>query len=242
MERVAFLLEDTGERLCCLLNPENLVFRRRAGVQTRMSGGEAVTGLNQTDDQLIAHGGGATELTLDLLFDVSLGGSSIATDDVRALTTPIWNLAENAGRLGGYGRPPIVLFVWGKCWNFSGIVTTVAERFEYFSSNGLPRRSWLRMRMRRVKQEETAGAPPPAMPAFPSNSIMQQYDMGNSPPQEEVHQVVEGEYLYQIADRYLGDPGKWRDLAVLNDIENPLDLETGCLLKLPTLPQPGIAS
>ena len=28
MERVAFLVEDTGERIPCLLNPESLVVRR----------------------------------------------------------------------------------------------------------------------------------------------------------------------------------------------------------------------
>jgi len=240
LERVAFLLEKTGERLCCLLNPETLVFRRRAGVETRQSKGEVITGLNQTDDQLIYYGGGCTELTLDLLFDVSLVGSSIETDDVRSLTTPIWNLAENSQHPGRYyGCPPVVLFVWGKCWNFSGIVTAVAERFEYFSSTGLPKRSWLRMRMKRVKQEETANLSTPAAQVFPSSgSMLQQYELGIPEQQEEVHQIVGGEYLYQISDRYLGDPGRWRELAILNNIENPLDLEAGSILKLPTFSQP----
>ena len=31
MERVAFLIEETGERIACLLNPESLVVRRIAG-------------------------------------------------------------------------------------------------------------------------------------------------------------------------------------------------------------------
>jgi hypothetical protein len=35
MERVAFLLERSGERISCLLNPENLEARRTAGVRTR---------------------------------------------------------------------------------------------------------------------------------------------------------------------------------------------------------------
>jgi Contractile injection system tube protein/LysM domain len=241
VERVAFLLEETGERLCCLLNPENLVFRRRAGVQTRLSGGEAVTGINQTDDQLIYSGGGTTELTLDLVFDVSLVGSSIETDDVRQLTTPIWNLAENTGQMGEYGHSPLVLFVWGKCWNFPGIVTAVAERFEYFTSSGLPQRSWLRMRMRRVKQQDTAETPVWTKP-LPSTSRLgtQSYAPEILTQQEEAHQVVEGEYLYQIADRYLGDPGRWRDLALLNNVNDPLNLKAGEILKLPSFSQPGV--
>lgn len=35
MERVAFLIEPTGERLGCLLNPESVILRRAAGLQPR---------------------------------------------------------------------------------------------------------------------------------------------------------------------------------------------------------------
>ena len=37
MERVAFVVESTGERLGCLLNPESLVLRRLAGIRPRLS-------------------------------------------------------------------------------------------------------------------------------------------------------------------------------------------------------------
>ena len=37
MERAAFLIEDTNQRLECLLNPESLVVRRVAGVRDRLS-------------------------------------------------------------------------------------------------------------------------------------------------------------------------------------------------------------
>ena len=81
MERVAFLIEDTNERLGCLLNPESLVIRRRAGVRTRRSAGGLVTGADLSDDQLLYAGGGNTELTMNLLFDVSLAGSSIVAEE-----------------------------------------------------------------------------------------------------------------------------------------------------------------
>jgi hypothetical protein len=57
MERVVFLVEDTGERIACLLNPESLVLRRRAGIRQRESGGGVVTGNRMTDDSLIYTGG-----------------------------------------------------------------------------------------------------------------------------------------------------------------------------------------
>jgi hypothetical protein len=119
VERVAFLIEDSNQRLSALLNPEGLVIRRVAGVRTRRSVTGQIAGVSFTDDPLLFTGGSTTELEMGLLFDVSLGESSINAEDVRQLTRPIWNLAE---------------------------------RLEYFTQNGVPRRSWLRLRMLRVNE------------------------------------------------------------------------------------------
>src|SRR5262249_44963040 len=91
------------------------------------------------------------------------------TADVRDLTRPLWELAENsgAGSMGEVrsGRSPLVTFVWGKAWNIPGVVTAVAEKLESFTDDGAPRRSWLRMRLLRVDQAAvrrlSQQAPPP---------------------------------------------------------------------------------
>jgi hypothetical protein len=155
LERVAFLIEETNQRIGCLLNPESLLMQRVAGVRPMHAATGPATGTGLSDAPLLYTGGGRTQLELALLFDVSLAGSSIATGDVRELTAPLWNLAENAKRTAGYGRPPLVRFVWGKSWNIPGIVVAVAERLEDFTPAGVPRRSWLRLRMLRVSE------PPP---------------------------------------------------------------------------------
>ena len=152
MERVTFLIEQTGEQLACLLNPESLVLRREAGVRGRESTAGQLTGAGLTDRPLLFTGGGTTEVELDLLFDVSLAGSSISTRNVRDLTGPLWALAENRAETD-YGRPPLVRFIWGKTFNLPGIVVGVAERLERFTSEGIPARSWLRMRFARVDEE-----------------------------------------------------------------------------------------
>ena len=95
MERVVFLLEPGGERLGCMLNPESLVVKRSAGVTACPNAGGLVGGDSLADDPLLFTGGGTTEFTFDLLFDVSIEGSSIRTNDVRELTGPLWDLAEN---------------------------------------------------------------------------------------------------------------------------------------------------
>src|SRR5436305_969026 len=134
MERVAFLIEETNERLGCLLNPNSLVMRRTAGVLPRRSIGGQFTGTGLQDDPLLYTGGGRTELELHLLFDVSLAGSSIETDDVRNLTGPLWKLAENTRSTNGSWRPPIVRFVWGKSFNIPGVVGALAEYLEQFTA------------------------------------------------------------------------------------------------------------
>jgi len=120
VERVAFLIEETGQRLPCLLNPETVVVERLAGLRPRRSAGGPVTGSGLEDDPLLFTGGGVTRLKLDLLFDVTLAGSTIQAQDVRELTGPLWNLTENVAGPELSRRPPRVRFVWGKTWNFPG--------------------------------------------------------------------------------------------------------------------------
>ena len=250
MERVAFLLERSGERLGCLLNPESLVVRRTAGVRPRSSAGGSLSGAGLKDDPLVYTGGGVTELLLDLLFDVTLAGSSLATEDVRTLTRPLFELAEGEAAADGFSQPPIVRFVWGKQWNIPGVVTAVAERLEQFSAEGAPQRSWLRMRLVRVSEPEgnraALAAPPPALA-----------DLDLAPEDMDVHEVIGGgatgatereseegqeiesgasaERLDEIAWRRYGDCRWWRLIARFNNVENPLEIAAGHLLRIPPL-------
>jgi hypothetical protein len=180
MERVAFLVEATGERISCLLNPESLLVRRTAGVVSQRSLGGQATGEGLTDDPLLATGGGTTELLLDLLFDVYLTGTVVggiggaaaagaaATAGTAAGTSPgpspstapraadVRDLTgplwqlAETGRGEGYGRLPQVLFLWGKAWLVPGVVAAVSERLENFTSGGVPTRSWLKLRLLRT--------------------------------------------------------------------------------------------
>lgn len=72
MERVAFLVEGTGERITCMLNPEHIVQRRIAGLAPRRGGAGIVAGSAWSDSPLQHTGGGRTEIELQLLFDVNL--------------------------------------------------------------------------------------------------------------------------------------------------------------------------
>lgn len=261
MERVALLVEKTGERLGCLLNPSSLVIRRRAGLKPRRSIGGSLTGTQLTDDPLLCTGGGSTELRLDLLFDVSLThGSTVATDDVRDLTRPLWDLAENHLDGGdGYGSPPLVRFIWGKTWNVLGIIEAVAERLEQFSEQGAPGRSWLRLGMRRVSEPP----PPPEPPdlswsgvdaeglGVPADDSLLYHDVlgvpaGDLPEGLEGDTPIptdpgEGERLEQLAATYFGNPAAWRWIALANPWIDPLASLAGVRLRVPPIPTEGEA-
>lgn len=240
MERVAFLIEETGQRIGCLLNPETLTMTRLAGVRSRRSLGGPATGANLRDDPLLYTGGGITEMTLDLLFDVSLAGSSIPTDDVRGLTGPFWSLAENVADSGGYARPPQVIFVWGKAWSIPAVVIAVAESFEQFTDGGFPRRSWLRMKLRRTDPVESAA--PRRPPLLPDAALDFAPDLTDAagPGVEDalVHEVIGdgglGERLDELAFQHFGDASLWRVLAAFNRIEDPLRIAAGSLIRIPT--------
>lgn len=254
MERVAFLIEETHERLPCLLNPESLVMRRVAGVQSRQSATGQLTGAGLSDDPLLYTGGGRTELELDLLFDVAVAGSSITSEDVRDLTGRLWRLAENTSDRGdGYRRPPLVRFVWGKSWNIPGIITAVSEHLEHFTPEGVPRRSWLRLRLVRVN-EEGSQAPASASPvdalAIAGGELAGAGSSelpGAGGPQQpaasvRVHETLagggepgSGERLDVIAYIYLGSPALWRLIAIFNDVADPLRLPASLLLRIPSL-------
>ena len=229
MERIAFLIESTNERLGCLLNPNHIIMRRVAGIKPRRSLSGSLTGTALTDDPLLYTGGGKTQIDLDLLFDVTIAGSTIQSDDVRDLTKPLWNLAENSSTGENLNKPPLIRLVWGKHWNVPGVVVAVAERLEFFTSAGAPQRSWLRMRLLRVVEpiptegisDELTAYEMPEQAESMSDELLQTYEVHG-------HERAEN-----VAGDQLGHPGAWRWLADLNNLDNPLDIVPGSVLRLP---------
>src|SRR5215831_1887864 len=109
MERVTFLVEQSNMTIPCLLNPESVTVKRTAGIRVRERDSGPLVNAGTKDDPLVFSGGGRTELTLDLLFDVSLVAPSVRTvtsdtvqgtdvplEDIRELTRPLIELTEGA--------------------------------------------------------------------------------------------------------------------------------------------------
>ena len=288
MERVTFLVERTGDRIPCLLNPEALEVRRSAGIVRRRSAGGAIIGNPRTDDPLVATGGGVTEYELKLLFDVDVlaaqSGSGVlapaaavvpapvdsllagraegeeaaegaetaptaevpaplapAPDppsiDVRTLTQPLWSLAENGEPVAGLLAPQRIRFIWGCSWNVPGVIVSVAERLECFDPQGVPKRSWLSMLLRRVEEEIEGGSAPPA-PTSPQFEVTSPDPATGDSGDDSVIVPVDDEGvaltpLHVIAAERYGDPRYNRAIAEYNDLDDLLELEEGQPIRLP---------
>ena len=234
MERAAFLIEESDERIPCLLNPASVQLRRVAGVRPRFSSGGPLTGAGLSDSPLLFTGGGTTELTMDLLFDVSLARTDPPPENVRFLTEPLWRLVENEAKEGEYGRPPTVRFVWGKAWNIPGVVIGLAERLEYFTQAGVPRRSWLRLRMLRTAAEEAA------QPLTPS--LEPTGELGDWPEVDEgevrrYDLIGDGEGAAERPDAIAAAngfaPEDWPLIMDFSGVDDPTALAAGQTLRIP---------
>ena len=234
MERAAFLIEASGDRIPCLLNPASLLLRRVAGVRPRFSSGGPLTGAGLSDSPLLFTGGGTTELTMDLLFDVSLARNDPAPENVRFLTEPLWRLVENAAKEGEYGRPPTVRFVWGKAWNIPGVVVGLAERLEYFTQAGVPRRSWLRMRMLRTGAEEAAEPLTPTLEPTEELGDWPEVDEGEV---RRYDLIGDGEGAAERPDAIAAAngfaPEDWPLIMDFSGVDDPTALAAGQTLRIP---------
>jgi nucleoid-associated protein YgaU len=90
--------------------------------------------------------------------------------------------------------------------------------FTYFSNEGLPLRATVDLSLEQFEPDANWG------PQNPTSG---------TPKPKRTHQIQVGDTLDRIAARYYGDSTKWRDIASLNGIQDPLDLAPGRLFSIP---------
>ena len=235
MERVIFLVESSGERLSCMLNPESVIMRRISGVRPRESLSGPINGDSKGDNPVLFTGGGYTTIEFDLLFDISIAGSSINSEDIRDITKPLWDLAENRVQYDRLHSPSLCRFIWGKCWNIPGVISSVAERLEYFTAMGVPRRSWLRMRMIRLQhlpqsfsaqegwETSLTEKSAPLMEQKSSLEGINENKFSEMALLTKKTQDIPRERIDISAHRMTGSPENWRKIANEFNLENPVD-------------------
>jgi hypothetical protein len=210
----AFLEIEGGERVPCLFNPESISVGRRNNWSGNPMPGKGVPKLRYS-------GADSGWMRLDLMFHTTDVGTAVTrhTGKILGLMDVDPSLA-GTDESSNNGRPPTVTFHWGDLHSFTSVVTDLGLTFTYFSSAGVPLRAQMQLELRQYE---------------PSKAFGPQNPTSGTPKPHRVHRIQPGETLDRISARYYGDSTRWRALAVVNGIEDPLSLRPGSLLSVPRM-------
>ena len=209
----AYLDVEGGTRIDCMFNPAKFSFSASNRWES-----DSVPG-KSAPSKRFAGGDGGT-FSLSLVFDTTGAGTAVTT-----YTNKLLKLMKVDTTLAGYdaarnnGRPPWVKFRWGtQIHTFKAIIKTMQVSFTYFSSDGLPLRANVEMSLEQFEADENWGNQNPT---------------SGTPNPNRTHQVRVGDTLDRVAAKYYGDSTKWRSIASVNGITDPLAIRPGQLLAIP---------
>ncbi len=205
-------MEKRLSPIAVLFNPESYTVSKTVNWSKTAS--------SQFNAPLSSFGGGdSRQLTLKLLFDVSLPishqGQSI--DDVRQESNKIVALTQIAR---DEQHPRVCEVAWGNApvgsdFPFLGVITSLTQEFTQFSRNGKPTRSSLNVTFTEYLNPEL--------------------DKRKTDPELTTQVVRGGASLNSIAADLHHDPKQWRVIAEANGIDDPRRLPVGRRLVIPSL-------
>ncbi|MEO6126537.1 MAG: LysM peptidoglycan-binding domain-containing protein [Ilumatobacteraceae bacterium] len=209
----AFLETETGARIECMFNPAKFSFSTSNRWES-----DNLPGMSAPSKRFAGGDGGT--FSLSLVFDTTRVGTTVT-----AHTNQLLVLMKVDTSLAGYdaarnnGRPPWVKFMWGtQIHTFKAIIKSMEVSFTYFSSEGLPLRANVEMSLEQFEPDENWGRQNPT---------------SGTPNPNRTHQVRVGDTLDRVAAKYYGDSTKWRSIANVNGITDPLTIRPGQLLAIP---------
>jgi nucleoid-associated protein YgaU len=215
LDKLRILVEKTPEPLqfdadnpiVALFNPNQL------SVQKTVNWRDQPASQRDTSESQHTHGEPAT-LSLDLFFDTYEAGT-----DVTTYTKKIFHLST-VEEHGDKHRPPVCQLVWGKFGVFfQGVLQSLNLKFNLFLEDGTPVRATVSCTFK----------------AWRSNDEDLRVERMESADVPKSRIVQRGDTLSSIAGEEYLDPGLWRPIAVANRIDDPLDVEPGMALAIPTL-------
>ncbi len=214
-----FLHEKKGGKIVEVqFNPETL--KLSYSNQSSSSGSDDKS--NTKPNQFV--GGGTTKLSLQLWFDVSapLPQEKQGVDDVRKLTSEVVYFITPQGDQKA-PVPPGLRFVWGTL-QFDGVVESLEESLEFFSSEGKPLRASMSLNLSGQKvltptAQSTTGSSNAGGPG------------ATTPGTLPLSPALAGSTLQNLAAG-AGLGTNWQAIAAANGIDNPRLLQPGQLLNL----------
>jgi len=174
--------------------------------------------------------GKARTLAMELFFDSYELGT-----DVRTFTAPIVALLEKDPTTHA---PPILLFSMGR-FQFRSVLVEAGHRFTMFKADGTPVRATMTVRLQEFVEveleiEQGLFLGSPTASALVNTAAGAVGGGAGSSGAPRTHVVGAGDTLQRLAGAYLGDPGRWREIADANSIVDPLALVPGSALLIPS--------
>lgn len=207
---------SAGQKATVQFNPDTLKVSFSNQIQTPSGAGDQ----SGTPARQFV-GAGTTKLSLQLWFDVTAPQPEGAepVDDVRKLTQKIAYYITPKEENKQY-IPPAVRFIWGS-FQFDGIVDSLDENLEFFSSEGKPLRASMSVSMSQQKITAFTFHDTGASPG----------GTGSTPGTTPLTQAPAGSTLQGLAAS-MGKADDWQAIAEANGIENPRLLEPGQLIDM----------
>ena len=118
-------------------------------------------------------------------------------------------------------NPPTVIFLWGPPifgFFYEVMIKQCTFTYERFNSMGIPIRAKVSLDMVQV---------PNILSQLPTNPT------SGGPAGRRTHMVKAGDSLQSVATSYYGRPGLWRQIAMINKIDDPARVRPGETLYLP---------
>ena len=163
-------------------------------------------------------GAGTTKLSLQLWFDVNAPQEGETLLDVRKMTEKIsyFITPKPDPKDAKKFIPPGIRFIWGS-FQFDGLMESLEESLEFFSSEGIPLRASMTLNLTQQKIDiYKFGKDAPARTPLP----------GTRPLTE----APQGSTVQNMAANNGNDD--WQSVAAANGIENPRALQPGQLLDM----------
>jgi hypothetical protein len=207
-----------GKQVEVQFNPESLKVTFANQLQTPSNSGDNAAG--SAGRQYV--GAGSTKLALTLWFDVSAAtDEKHRVDDVRRLTQKVIYFMTPKQALADPRQfaPPGVRFLWGQ-FKFDGLIDSLEESLEFFSSDGKPLRASIALGLSqqailKVEYGDAARLP----------------GRGSAPGTQPLTSAAAGASLQALAAA-AGAGADWQSIAQANGIENPRLLAPGQLVNL----------
>lgn len=208
LAKLQVTVEHTGEVIFLPFNPEEYTL-----VQDNTIAAQAIPGLSGPILQFV--NGNMRTLEMELFFD-TWDTPNPAKQDVRDLTNRLVRLLEIDSALHA---PPVLRVQWGSL-DFRCLLARASQKFQMFADDGRPVRARVSVTFNRFIDAEREA----------KEVNRQTADFSK------IHIVIEGESLSGIAAQHYENARLWRPIALANALSDPRAIDSGMLLRIPSLP------